>query len=152
MDKKETYKHIPGTDGTKIPENYFEEFAQRLESRLPEHEQLVPEQAPRSTWQRIRPYVYMAAMFAGVWCMLKMFMLMGASTETSLNIDENPALARVVEDEQFVEDYVIDDLSNWDIYNSMLEDSVDVYNLVDSVYNSHPDSSLPDDTQINDVQ
>jgi hypothetical protein len=82
----------------------------------------------------------MAAMFAGVWCMLKMFTLM-SSSESDLSITGNPALASAVCDEQFVEDYVIDDVSNWDIYDYMIEDSIDVYNLQDSIYNANPEAA-----------
>jgi hypothetical protein len=82
----------------------------------------------------------MAAMFGGVWCMLKMFTLM-SSTEGDLSINGNTVLANAVSNEQFVEDYVIDDVSNWDIYDYMLEDSIDVYNLQDSIYNANPEAA-----------
>ena len=47
-----------------VPEGYFEHFADRLMERLPEKE-AVPE-PPVSTWSRIKPWVYMAAMFCGI--------------------------------------------------------------------------------------
>jgi hypothetical protein len=72
--------------------------------------------------------------------MLKMFTLM-SSTEGDLSINGNTVLANAVSNEQFVEDYVIDDVSNWDIYDYMLEDSIDVYNLQDSIYNANPEAA-----------
>lgn len=155
---KDILDKIDRRDGLTVPEGYFDDFARRMSASLPDRPELTAQPvAKRSTWNRIRPYVYMAAMFAGVWCMLKMFMLMSESDTTSLNIDENPALAKVASDEQFIEDYVIDDLSGWDLYNSVLEDSVDVYNLLDSIYNSNPDFIIPDEgavsqDKINSIQ
>lgn len=123
------------------PDGFFDDFAKRMEASLPFRPELEQEasKAPKhSTWMRVRPYVYMAAMFAGVWCMLKMFMLMTNGTGTGLSIDSNPTLADAVADEQFVEEYIIDDVSNWDIYNSIVEDSIDFYNILDSAYNANP--------------
>lgn len=126
-------------DGLTVPMGFFDDFARKMEDSL-EHRPAIEEPrivARRSFWQTVRPYVYMAAMFAGVWCMLKMFMLM-ATPGHDLSIDANPVLANAVSNETFVEDYVIDDISQFDIYNSMVEDSVDFYNIQDSIYNSNP--------------
>lgn len=121
-------------DGLTVPDGYFADFAKRMSAELPYRPELEEKKvaAPRSTWQRVRPYVYMAAMFAGVWCMLKMFTLM-SSPDKSLSIDSHPSLATAVSNEQFVEDFVIDDISDFDIYDSMVEDSIDFENLDDSL-------------------
>ncbi len=60
-------------DGMTVPEGFFEDFAMRMEQELPyrsdaEKVEVMPR---RTVWERVRPYVYMAAMFAGIWCMLK---------------------------------------------------------------------------------
>lgn len=57
--------------GMKVPENYFADFTEKMVENLPEREFPMPEQP--TLWLRVRPWVYMAAMFAGVWLMLKMF-------------------------------------------------------------------------------
>lgn len=57
--------------GMKVPEGYFADFTEKMVERLPEREIPLPEQP--TLWLRIRPWVYMAAMFAGVWLMMKMF-------------------------------------------------------------------------------
>ncbi len=54
-------------DGMTVPEGYFADFAARMEAAIPERRVAEPP-VVRSTWQKIRPYVYMAAMFAGIWC------------------------------------------------------------------------------------
>lgn len=143
-DKKDILNKINRHDGLTVPEGFFDDFAAKMAESLPERPELENPSsivAPRSFWQRVRPYVYMAAMFGGVWCMLKVFTLFSAN-DSELSINNNPDLANAVCNEQFVEDYVIDDVSNWDIYDSMLEDSIDVYNLLDSVYNANPEAGI----------
>jgi hypothetical protein len=145
-EKEDILKTIDRRDGMTVPDGFFEQFAAQMADKLPQRPELENPKsivAPRSTWQRVRPYVYMAAMFGGVWCMLKMFTLM-SSTDADMNLNNNPALASAVCNEQFVEDYVIDDVTNWDIYDYMIEDSIDVYNLEDSIYNANPEPSLPE--------
>ena len=57
--------------GMSVPEGYFDSFAKNMEARLPYREEIENPQAvaeaerPRTLWQKVRPYVYMAAMFAG---------------------------------------------------------------------------------------
>lgn len=58
--------------GFKVPEHYFDDFNKRMAESLPEVK-ITPVDARPSMWVRVRPYVYMAAMFAGIWCMMKMF-------------------------------------------------------------------------------
>lgn len=72
MDKKSDILTKVGKDaGFKVPEGYFADFADKMAASLPE-KQIKIERKP-TRWMRIRPYVYMAAMFAGVWCMMYMF-------------------------------------------------------------------------------
>ena len=47
----------------RVPEGYFEHFASELMTRLPEKEKVVVNQP--TTWEKVRPWVYMAAMFVG---------------------------------------------------------------------------------------
>ena len=144
-------------DGLKVPDGYFESFAARMADALPrrdEFENPVVLQKP-TLWTRVRPYAYMAAMFAGVWLMLHLFTVLStANPDGDLSIEKNSDLAKAVENEQFLEDYVIDDLNNWDILNTMVEDSVDVYALTDSLYNANPDpfASIPDEPGAGDGQ
>ena len=57
--------------GFKVPEHYFDDFNKRMAESLPEVK-ITPVDARPSMWVRVRPYVYMAAMFAGIWYMMKM--------------------------------------------------------------------------------
>ena len=69
--------------GFRVPEGYFEEVFAKVEASLPEQKGV---KAPKPTlWQRVCPYVYMAAMFAGLWLMMKTFHRMTNSVDLSLD-------------------------------------------------------------------
>ncbi|MDE6417791.1 MAG: hypothetical protein K2K49_01090 [Duncaniella sp.] len=93
-------------DGFTVPEGYFEDFAARMEARLPrrEWEDRGPRVVPRSFWQQVRPYVYMAAMFVGVWMMMHVFDLMRSSQ--GLGIENSTILADAIGNEQFMGEYL----------------------------------------------
>ena len=118
-------------DGLRVPDGYFADFVSRMETMLPPKDDK-PAVVNRSLWSRVRPYVYMAAMFAGVWCMLKMFTLMMPPTAMQ-PIDSNPVVAEAFSNETFVNDYVLNDVSQWDIYDNMIDEGVDVDALCDSL-------------------
>ena len=80
--------------------------------------------APRTLWGRVRPYVYMAAMFAGVWCMLKMFTTVAGGNELA-PIEKNPVMAEALSSDDFMNIYVVDDISDRDIMDQMMEDGFD---------------------------
>ena len=75
---KDILEKINHKDGMTVPDGYFSDFAARMAESLPvqDWEKPQPKVMPRSVWQKVRPYIYMAAMFMGVWCMMKMFDLM----------------------------------------------------------------------------
>lgn len=65
--------------GFKVPEGYFDSLADNIVKELPEPK-LTPV-TPVTRWQRVRPYVYMAAMFVGMWLMSKVFEGMGRNEQ-----------------------------------------------------------------------
>ena len=80
--KKEDSKILEqlGKDpGFRVPDNFFAEFNAKLVESLPEV-QLTKEEKP-TLWVRVRPFIYMAAMFAGVWLMMNIFSI-GKSSAT----------------------------------------------------------------------
>lgn len=56
----------------KVPDGYFESFVADMERKLTRYP-AAPKPEKLSAWHRIRPYVYLAAMFCGIWCMMKIF-------------------------------------------------------------------------------
>lgn len=115
-----------------VPEGFFESFAEEMAGRLPENPEAERPVVlrPKTTWQRLRPYVYMAAMFAGIWCMLKMFTMMTPSAGVDLSIDNNKVLSSALSDEHFIYDYINDDISSREVWEEMYEDSIDVEEVI----------------------
>ncbi len=78
-----------------MPDGYFDSLSSRIEAKLPPYPE-APKAEPLSRWHRIRPYVYMAAMFLGIWCMMKMFHEM---TNRPLSLDApSERVAKVMAD------------------------------------------------------
>ncbi len=115
------------TAGMSVPDGYFESFAERMSASLPARPELESAEVsearrdPASFWSRVRPYVYMAAMFAGVWCMLQLFSML-AGHGSLQPIESNPVLAKALASDEFVMDYVYDDYESWDLLDDMMEE------------------------------
>ena len=109
--------------GMKVPDGYFASFAENMTAMLPDRLELMQEngiEAPRTMWERFRPYVYMAAMFAGIWLMLQIFVSFNPGNSLA-PIDENPVLAEALAGDDFVFDYVYTDLDERDLVDDMLD-------------------------------
>lgn len=70
-----------------VPDGYFETVRIEIEAKLPEYP-AKPQPVQLSLWKRVKPYAYLAAMFAGIWCMMQVFH--GVSGVGSLNLDNPP--------------------------------------------------------------
>ena len=105
--------------GFKVPENYFDDFNRRMADMLPDVE-ITPIDVKPSMWQRVKPFAYMAAMFAGVWCMMSVFSHFTASG----NLDSVRAVAeKMGDDNSNVEEFIMSgSVSDYDIMS--YEDSV----------------------------
>ena len=110
--------------GMTVPEGYFEDFAQKMSASLPERPwetaagengRILP--AP-GLWQKIRPYSYLAAMFAGVWLMMWVFG--DILNRTSPQMADNPVIASVLGTDGLYEFY---------------DTSVDEYELMEELFN-----------------
>lgn len=132
----EVLERIGRNDGMTVPDNYFADFAARMEGMLPLNlEAEAPEKAyaqqRRSLWTKVRPYVYMAAMFAGVFCMTRMFGLMGQTDTLDMRIDRNPVMIAALSNQEFVEDYLGDTMNENDLLDDMWSSGMDVSELED---------------------
>lgn len=129
---------IKRNDGIKVPENYFADFAAQLSQSLPEKTPAeVTVAAPRTTWMRIRPYAYMAAMFAGVWCMLKLFTIFTAPA-SDISIDNYPALAEALNNDAFVSEVVYHEMDHQEFTEGLIEQDLDFASI------PQPDSIITD--------
>ncbi len=104
--------------GFKVPENYFADFNQRMAEMLPDVE-ITSVDAKPTMWQRLKPLVYMAAMFAGVWCMMSVF----SHFSNTSSMQSIKAVAEQLYDDNNVDEFIMSgSVSDYDILN--YEDSV----------------------------
>lgn len=114
--------------GFKVPENYFDDFNTRMAQMLPDVE-ITPIDVKPTMWQRVKPFAYLAAMFAGVWLMMSVF---SHYTSTAGNLNGVRAVAeKLSDDKNNVEDFIMSGaVSDYDILN--YEDSVMMSNEDDT--------------------
>ena len=113
--------------GFKVPENYFDDFNKKMAEMLPDVE-ITPVDVKPTMWQRVKPLVYMAAMFAGVWCMMSVF----SHFTSSSNLDGVRAVAEKLSDDKGnVDDFIMSGVSDYDILS--YEDSVMMSNEEDAI-------------------
>lgn len=101
MRQEDLLKEKYTTDtGFRVPDGYFDTLRETIMESLPAYPEV---QKPQrlNPWQRIKPYVYLAAMFAGIWLMMNMFNHI--SKVGTFNLDNPPeamteAIAVVYED------------------------------------------------------
>ncbi|MCM1153109.1 MAG: hypothetical protein NC328_05600 [Muribaculum sp.] len=77
----------------KVPDGYFEQVAVKVMAELPDYPEAPKAELNRSLFQRMKPYLYLAAMFAGIWCMMKVFTMVGDSSYSLDNPPESVVLA-----------------------------------------------------------
>lgn len=79
--------------GFRTPDGYFDNVFAKIEASLPDMPER-PQPLPLSRWQRLKPYVYLAAMFAGIWLMMKVYTSVVTDHQQSADrIPESVALA-----------------------------------------------------------
>ena len=73
MGKEENIIKKVGTGNPfRVPEHYFENLTQEVMNKLPEKEPM--QCLPKPTlWQRVKPWVYMTAMFCGIMLSVRIF-------------------------------------------------------------------------------
>lgn len=124
--KKDILDEARRRDGMTVPQGYFTDFAARMAESLPhtpyeDQDSTETVLRKRTTWQRVRPYVYMAAMFAGVWLMLKMF-----SSLTPAAADAVPTgVAEAAADPAFSFDYIDRNVSHDELLDDMMQQGFD---------------------------
>lgn len=106
----------------KVPENYFENFNQEIMNLLPEKEIQKPQTV--SLWDKVKPWIYMAAMFAGLYFMVNFLtknnqkeQIVSQSNQQNLienltdNIDQYWSTVQITEEEfyQYLESQLVDE-------------------------------------------
>lgn len=114
-------KQLNRRSGMTVPNGYFEDFASKMMQNLPEHTAEAPTNVlPRSWWQRVRPYAYMAAMFCGIWLMMWVFNDISGNKTSYHDMSSNPVIAEILGSDQI-----------YDYYGP----EVDEYELIEDMYN-----------------
>lgn len=73
MGKEDNLLRKVGTGNPfRVPDQYFEDFTQELMDKLPEKEPM-PSMPEITFWQRVKPWIYMTAMFCGIMLSVKIF-------------------------------------------------------------------------------
>lgn len=129
MKGQDILSKIDHHSGMTVPDNFFEDFNKRMIEALPEQswEKSSPRIMPRSFWSRVRPYVYMAAMFLGIWCMMKTFDLMRGDVPVS--VEKNTQLMSAINNDAFFNDYCSPAVSESDIYDDLYDEGFDPASL-----------------------
>ncbi len=107
--------------GMTVPDGYFDDFTKRMTAQLPVME-WEKEPAPKTLWMKLRPFVYMAAMFAGIWLMLQMFNMMRPVSVDS--IENSTVIAQAINDDSFMADYYLQEFSDYELMSDMVDDGV----------------------------
>ena len=115
--KKGILDNINRNSGMKVPDGYFESLHDRVMQNLPEKEIIVERPVPISFWAMAKPWFYMAAMFAGIALMFKVF------TWTSGDISNAQMNAMAKENDiEIVEDFIFyNNVSDYTIYEYIAE-------------------------------
>lgn len=110
--------------GMIVPEGYFDNFVAKMSEALPD---VVAAPEPKRTfWHRIRPYAYMAAMFAGIWCMMKMFGLLSGPGPDLTDINNYPGVMTALNDVTFVHDYIYPAVDQYELMEDLYMQSADM--------------------------
>ena len=72
-EEDEILRKVGTGNAFKVPEGYFENLTSEVMDKLPEQKQPAFEVKEPTKWDKLKPLFYMAAMFAGIWLMMKMF-------------------------------------------------------------------------------
>ncbi len=100
MGKEDNILRKVGTSNPfRIPDHYFEDFTQELMNKLPEKEPM-PLMSEPTLWQRVKPWIYMTAMFCGI--MLSVRVFVGEPQK-----DEFPAISQIEAENLTDEDWEI---------------------------------------------
>ena len=100
-----------------VPENYFEDFTQELMGKLPAKEAVLQTEEP-TLWQRVKPWLYMAAMFCGI--MLSVRIFVGAPQKEDFPLI-TLAEAESIEAEEWEDIVRMSRLEDYDLYQLLIE-------------------------------
>lgn len=128
MKQEKLLKDLIGNDtGMKVPDDYFDSLQKKILEDLPPVVRMQPI-AKLTMWQKVRPYIYMAAMFLGIWCMMKLFHTV-SNADRSMEVAPPVEAVAVLGDSESL-DYLMPESFNAD-YELMMEAGQNYDNIHD---------------------
>lgn len=94
-------KKIGKENPFKVPDGYFEQFASSMMDKLPEKEKPSEKEEQVTTWTKLKPLLYMAAMFVGAALIIRV------ASSDHRSVKDNSAVSSVT-DTETVSDEIID--------------------------------------------
>ncbi len=95
----------------RVPDGYFENLTSEVMSRLPEKETPAFIKKEPTKWERVKPWLYMTAMFAGAALIIRV-----------ASADRAPATDQIAMDDTETTEVVSDEYISSVLDNSMLDD------------------------------
>ena len=92
-----------------VPEGYFENLTQDIMASLPEQESIYSSKITVTPWMRIRPYLYAAAAFAGIFFCIKAAIGINSRNNAEVALTEETTIYSDEYIDSFLETAMIDD-------------------------------------------
>ena len=90
-EEDEILRRVGKDNPFKLPENYFENLTSEVMSNLPEKEPVIQLKKKTRTWDKVKPFLYMAAMFVGAALIIKVASIdlntSNLSNQTDINME-----------------------------------------------------------------
>ena len=90
-EEDEIFKKVGNGNAFKVPENYFENLTSEVMSKLPEKDNATPMKKEARKWDKIKPLLYMAAMFVGAALIIKVASIELGTTLSSGQVETGNA-------------------------------------------------------------
>ncbi|MEG1574060.1 MAG: hypothetical protein RR293_01590 [Bacteroidales bacterium] len=117
--KKNVLENINRDSGMRVPDGYFDSLAERITRELPDVE--LPVEEPINLWKKIQPWLYMAAMFAGIALMFKIFSWNGNNENKTAELRNETH--EYVETEMEEDVFFYDNVTDYAIYEYIAENN-----------------------------
>ncbi|MCM1377407.1 MAG: hypothetical protein NC097_06405 [Clostridium sp.] len=129
-----SHRHSP----FRVPDEYFSSFTDRMMAELPDYPQSPAVSHDRSIWRKLSPYLSLAAMFVGIWCMMKVFHV---ASQPSYSLDNPPAQVIAA----------LNDPETYEYFSMSFVDDQDQLNVSDAELEDKFNDIYTDDEQFGDI-
>lgn len=128
MKEEDNIKKKAGPDNPfTVPEGYFDNLTEKIMGQLPEKEELPESVEEPTTWAKIRPWLYMAAMFIAILLPIR-FIVQHTTTDDAALATNDAETEAVIED--YIEYAIMDHtmMDDYTLYQFITEEDIEDYN------------------------